>query len=120
MEKNLKISVLLDYYGEMLTQKQREAVKFYYDDDLSLGEIAENLNISRQGVRDNIKRAEAMLIHYEDKLGLACKFKDLNSGLENILISANKILLAGDRYQNSEDICMEARKITAIAEKLYD
>ena len=56
MEKNLNVSILLDFYGAMLTEKQREAVEYYYNDDLSLSEIADNQGISRQGVRDAIKR----------------------------------------------------------------
>ena len=60
--KNLEISLLLDFYGEMLTQKQRSFLMYYYDEDLSLSEIAENEGITRQGVRDAVKRAEAQLI----------------------------------------------------------
>ena len=55
MAKNLEVSFLLDFYGEMLTEKQREAVELYYFEDLSLAEIADNQGISRQGVRDALK-----------------------------------------------------------------
>ena len=68
MEKNLNVSILLDFYGAMLTEKQREAVEYYYNDDLSLSEIADNQGISRQGVRDAIKRAEALLFEMEEWL----------------------------------------------------
>ena len=61
MAKNLEIAVLLDLYGDMLTEKQRDFLGYYYNDDLSLSEIAENEGITRQGVRDAIKRAEAQL-----------------------------------------------------------
>lgn len=54
--KNLDISVLLDFYGDMLTEKQREVIGFYYNEDLSLSEIGEFEGITRQGVRDSIKR----------------------------------------------------------------
>ena len=84
MTKNLEISTLLDYYGMLLTDKQRETVEYYYNDDLSLGEIAENLNISRQGVRDSIKRSEAILFEAEEKLGLIKKSAVLKSGLAEI------------------------------------
>lgn len=70
MEKNLKYSALLSIYGALLTEKQLSAMEYYYDEDLSLGEIAENTGISRQGVRDFIKRGEEMLDFYEEKLGL--------------------------------------------------
>ncbi len=81
MAKDLKISYLLDFYGEMLTGPQREMVEAYYDADLSLGEIAEDRGISRQGVRDAIKRAEQQLFEMEEKLGLAKRFQDMREGL---------------------------------------
>ncbi|MDO4563649.1 MAG: sigma factor-like helix-turn-helix DNA-binding protein [Clostridia bacterium] len=70
MAKNLKYGALLGIYGSLLTAKQYDILESYYDDDLSLGEIAENLDISRQGVRDFIKRGEAQLDEYEQKLRL--------------------------------------------------
>ena len=84
MAKNLEISTLLDYYGMLLTDKQRETVEYYYDDDLSLGEIAENTGISRQGVRDSIKRSETILLEAEEKLGLIKKSEMLKNSLEKI------------------------------------
>ena len=84
MAKNLEISTLLDYYGMLLTDKQRETVEYYYDDDLSLGEIAENTGISRQGVRDSIKRSETILLEAEGKLGLIKKSEMLKKSLEEI------------------------------------
>lgn len=79
MEKNLKYSTLLSIYGGLLTEKQLETMEYYYDEDLSLGEIAENTGISRQGVRDFIKRAEELLDMYEEKLGLNEKMKYIAS-----------------------------------------
>lgn len=76
-EKNLDISVLLDHYGPMLTDKQREVIDLYYNDDLSLAEIAEQEGISRQGVRDNIKRAEGQLLEMEEALHCAARFKQM-------------------------------------------
>lgn len=72
MSKNLEISYLLDFYGEVLTEKQRDVMYQYYNEDLSLAEIAENFGITRQGVRDAIKRGEATLITLEEKGGV-CK-----------------------------------------------
>lgn len=69
--KNLEIPFLLDFYGEMLTEKQRNCLAYYYEEDLSLSEIAENEGISRQGVRDSIKRAEAQLLIW--KKAWSCK-----------------------------------------------
>ena len=75
-EKDLNIAFLLDFYGDVLTQRKRDALDFYYNQDMSLSEIAEEMSISRQGVRDMIKKAEDELFFYEEKLGLAGKFKD--------------------------------------------
>lgn len=66
MSKNLAISDLLDQYGAMLTDKQRDVIELYYNQDLSLAEIAEHEQITRQGVRDNIKRGEAFLLEMEE------------------------------------------------------
>ena len=70
MNKNLAMSDLLDLYGELLTDKQRDMLELYYNDDLSLAEIAEHYEISRQGVHDSIKRGEETLNEYERVLGL--------------------------------------------------
>ena len=83
-DKNLNISVLLDHYGAMLTEKQREVIDLYYNDDLSLAEIAEQEGITRQGVRDNIKRAEAQLIEMEETLHSAARFKRMMETFEEI------------------------------------
>ena len=84
MAKNLDVILLFDIYGEMLTQKQQDFISYYYNDALSLAEIAENEGITRQGVRDAIKRAEAQLIDFEKHLGLMERFKNINSGLDEI------------------------------------
>lgn len=91
--KNLEIPFLLDFYGEMLTQKQHDCLVYYYEEDLSLSEIAENEGISRQGVRDSIKRAEAQLFDMEERLGLAKRFnemkRELTKSLNVLIISTN-------------------------------
>lgn len=68
MSKNLDVAILLDFYGGMLTEKQRDVIDLYYNQDLSLSEIAEHEGITRQGVRDSIKRGEVFLFELEDKL----------------------------------------------------
>lgn len=74
-EKDLNIGFLLDFYGDVLTERRRDALDFYYNNDMSLSEIADEMGISRQGVRDLIKKAAEELLFYEEKLGLAKKFK---------------------------------------------
>ena len=70
----LERSMLLDFYGELLTEKQRDCFDMHYNEDLSLSEIAEQLGISRQGVWDNIRRAESALKEIEEKTGLIRRF----------------------------------------------
>lgn len=77
MPKNLKVAELLDIYGNLLNEKQRTSLEFYYYDDLSLSEIAENIGVSRQGVRDVIKRAESFLFFAEQELKLLEKRETL-------------------------------------------
>ncbi len=96
IEKNLQIGLLCDFYGKMLTEKQLSAIIMYYDDDLSLAEIAVQTGITRQGVRDCIKKGEAILLDMEEKLGLAEKFTRLREGMDEIRAAAEDI-----REQNS-------------------
>lgn len=96
IEKNLQIGLLCDFYGKMLTEKQLSAIIMYYDDDLSLAEIAVQTGITRQGVRDCIKKGEAILLDMEEKLGLAEKFTRLRKGMDEIRAAAEDI-----RDQNS-------------------
>ena len=84
MAKNLDVIILFDIYGDMLTQKQQDFIGYYYNDDLSLAEIAENEGITRQGVRDAIKRAEAQLLAFEEHLGLHKRLEKTKNGLEEI------------------------------------
>ena len=70
MEKKLEISMLWQIYGKLLTEKQSGYINDYYNNDLSLSEIAENYNITRQAARDNIKKGENKLFEYEEKLGI--------------------------------------------------
>lgn len=84
MAKDLKFADLILVYGGMLTEKQRDVLELYYDEDLSLGEIAENLSISRQGVRDSIKRGEETLEQLEEQLGLMRKQKAFDELIDTL------------------------------------
>lgn len=120
MAKNLEVSFLLDFYGEMLTEKQREAVEFYYNEDLSLAEIADNQGITRQGVRDAIKRAEALMFEMEERLGLAKRFREMIGGLNTIREAAERIEAYNSRYGYSTEIHQNAVTILETAEKLCE
>ena len=104
MAKDMRVTLLLDFYGDLLTEKQREALELYYNDDLSLGEIGEDFGISRQGVRDNIKRAEAILFEMEEKLGLAEKFSRIKTSLGAIRTQVDIIDQKNIKFYRSKDI----------------
>ena len=82
--KDLKVSLLMDFYGNLLPEKQLDMLEQYYQEDLSLSEIAQNSDITRQGVHDNIKRAVAELKNYEEKLGLLTRFSEITEAAEQI------------------------------------
>ena len=85
MENIIEIGLLMDFYGQLLTESQMSVMEMYYNEDWSLSEIAENLNISRQGAHDFIKRAKMMLVEYEEKLQLVNKFQVTKDKVNSIL-----------------------------------
>lgn len=87
IEKTTRMNFLFDFYQALLTDKQRSYMELYYLDDLSLGEIAESYKISRQAVYDNIRRTEAMLEVYEEKLQLFEKFSERQEILKKLTVS---------------------------------
>lgn len=84
MAKDLEMGYLLDFYGEVLTPKQREMLRQYYNDDLSLSEIGDNFGITRQGARDAIKHGESSLIELEEKVGFAKRYRTMQQTLEEL------------------------------------
>lgn len=89
--KNLDVVLLADFYGEMLTENQRKFIEYYYSDDLSLSEIAQNEGITRQGVRDAVKRAETQLYDMEKKLGFAERTRKIGEALEIVMENVEQI-----------------------------
>ena len=114
MDKNVEISMLLSFYGSILTDKQKDTLELYYNDDLSLSEIAEILSITRQGVRDCIKRGEGVLYETEKKLGLCKRFFFVKKDLENIKEIADSIA----SETGSDKISDLARKIIFSADDI--
>lgn len=115
-----RINVLLDFYGSMLTDRQKDFLEYYYLDDLSLAEIAENEGITRQGVRDAIKRAEGQLFDMEERLGLAKRFIEVRKGLEEIVDAVEVINNYNMRTGLSRDINDAVVKIKFVAETLSE
>ena len=91
MEKHIEIGMLCDIYGKRLTQKQYEIINDYYNNDLSLSEIAENNNITRQAVRDILKKGENKLFEYEEKLLVMKRTLNQEKQIQQILTQLSKI-----------------------------
>lgn len=121
MAKNLEISFLLDFYGDVLTVKQRDVMEQYYNDDLSLAEIADNFGITRQGVRDSIKRGEGILLELEEKVGFARRYRAVQDGLSRIEQLAKNIHFCNaNNYAVSEEIEKDAQEILSITGRISD
>lgn len=100
--KLVQVALLYDFYGQLLTDKQRDIVDMYYNNDLSLGEISEQKGISRQGVHDSLKRAEKTLNNFEEKLGLVNRFLEEKESLKKTIEMLDEILVKN--VFNEEDI----------------
>lgn len=116
-EKDLRVSVLLDYYAPMLTEKQRDVIDLYYNEDLSLSEIAEHEKITRQGVRDSIKRGEQTLYEMEEKFRLAERSEKYSAFIDEIIGIAADIKSECGGACNPIAITRRTERLTAIAEE---
>ena len=106
-EKNLQIGYLLDFYGDILPERKRSVMDMYYNEDLSLAEIATEIDISRQGVRDIIKKTEEELYFYENKLGLAEKLRHAEEQAQKLAKEASELSLP-------EEFLIDLRELTNI------
>ena len=97
-----RMAMLFDFYGDLLTERQREFYDLYYNEDLSLAEIAENYGISRQGVRDVIVRAEAAMTEIEDKTHIIRRFQQTQEAVAAIDAAADKLLRAVNERSYSD------------------
>ncbi|KXG79008.1 YlxM family DNA-binding protein [Thermotalea metallivorans] len=120
-DKILRISLLYDFYGQLLTEKQQEIIQLYYSHDLSLGEISEQLGVSRQAVYDTIKRTEKILFEYEEKLGLVQKFAATNERVEKIVKIVEEIEKNKHLIKSKPDyVIEEMAKIKKIANEILE
>lgn len=90
-QTSLQMTLLFDYYGDLLTEKQNTFFDLYYNQDLSLAEISEEAGISRQGVHDALAKAEAALLGFEEKLGCVAKEHKLQQQLDTIRTAAEEL-----------------------------
>ncbi len=119
VEKIVEIGILFDFYGKLLSKSQYQIIEFYYIHDLSLGEIAEELGISRQGVYDTLKRAENKLYEYEETLGLVKKFDFTKEKIKIILKYSNEIEKSAENLKR-EYTKEQAKNIKKIALEILE
>ena len=101
-DKTLYMTMLFDFFGDLLTDKQREYFDLYYNEDLSLSEIANNVGITRQGVRDIIVRAESTLLETEEKTGIVKRFNQRSADIDKADTIARQIKLIADSVEVHE------------------
>lgn len=119
MPKDLKVSYLLDFYGNVLTDKQRDAMEQYYNDDLSLGEIAQNLGITRQGVRDSIKRGEGIIVDLEYKVGFAKRYRAAKEAYGELARLAREVRFANSTgYSFNDGVDRAAGEMLRVLDEL--
>lgn len=116
-EKIVEIGMLFDFYGNLLSDKQYQVVDMHYNQDLSLSEIGDELEVSRQGVFDLLKRSEQKLYEYENKLALVKRFYIIHENVKNIMEVSQEII----DYKNIDgEIVEKARTISEIGKKILD
>lgn len=117
MERILKITLLYDFYGELLTDKQKNIFELYYHNDLSLAEIAEQLNISRQGVYDTLKRSENTLSQYEQTLQLVERFTANQQAINEMIHIMDEV---EDKLNSPQVIKSQIKEMRNIAYKILN
>lgn len=94
-----QIALLLDFYGNALTERQRRTAEMYFQEDLSLAEIADETGITRQGVRDGLKKAENALFGLEEKLGIAARFRKQKKALAEAKAAAEQLPESDEKHR---------------------
>ncbi|MCR4672926.1 MAG: DNA-binding protein [Lachnospiraceae bacterium] len=117
MEKILEDTLLFDFYGELLTENQKRVYEDSVLNDLSLSEIADDMNISRQGVRDTLVKAKTSLASYEKKLGLVTKFTEIQESVGRISGLSDRIL---EDPENTESIILNINTIKDLTKYISD
>ena len=111
----LEMTLLFDYYGDLLTERQRMCFDLRHNQDLSLAEIAEELQVSRQGVHDNLSRAEALLRNMEEKTGCVSRDLRCRKAMREILAVANSL-----KYCEESQVSSLAERIIALAGQIEE
>ena len=114
MEKNVVVSMLLEIYGKLLTEKQQSFLEDYYNNDLSLSEMAENYNITRQAARDNIKKGEKKLFEFEEKLKIMENMKNREEKISEILSKITKLQNTSSDKQVSKTLDSVVKELSVL------
>lgn len=121
MAKDLTVSYLLDFYGAALTDKQCDVMQQYYNADLSLAEIASNFGITRQGVRDAIKRGEATVRELEAKLGFVARYRALQQDVMQLESLVRNVRFVNEgSYARSAEIAQDTEEMLRTIEKISE
>ncbi len=120
MEERVLISLLLDFYGPLLTDKQRMSLQLHHEDDMSLGEIAEELGVSRQAVHDNLQRARHILNDYESKLHLVAQYEQREGLLSQLKATLPKEVLPKPRCNKYWRKWRDIMAFDSLSEKLQE
>lgn len=115
-----RMALLYDFYGDLLTDRQKEFYDLYYNEDLSLAEIAENSGITRQGVRDVIVRAEGILTELEDKTGIIKRFLRMKEGIAKVEQDVDQLLALNDRKYDDPELYALAQEIKEIVSQFKE
>ena len=113
-----RMALLYDFSGDMLTDRQKEFYDLYYNEDLSLAEIAENYGITRQGVRDVIVRAEAILTELEDKTGIIKRFHKMQQQFLEVEEAVNAIAQRNDQRWQDDEVEIQCNRIRSVLDQL--
>ncbi len=113
-----RMALLYDFYGDMLTDRQKEFYDLYYNEDLSLAEIAENYGITRQGVRDVIVRAEAVLTELEDKTGIIKRFHKMQGQFAQMQAAVDAISQRNDSNWQDEELELQCGRLRDLLAQL--
>ena len=120
MDSTFEMTMLYDFYGDLLTERQKEFYDLYYNEDFSLAEIAENAGITRQGVRDVLVRSKAILREMEEKTGIVARFLQVRRGLESIEKSVAEIEALNLRSLRSARLAELAEEIKTTTAQLKE
>ena len=113
-DEKLNMSLLFDFYGDILTERQKEIASLSFDEDLSLREISEITGITPQGVRDSLNKSKVILTEMEEKLGLSAKFSENKNSTDKVIKKLNSV------KEKNPHLCGEIDEIIEIAEKMLE